>query len=323
MKFDIKLFLASVAIPAGLVTFSGANLSLKSENMIESSAKPYVVEVVSTSGERTEFTGLSKSANPYNIALELGAAPFPEDKFATFPEIRMNIGSKITVYRAPEYTIVDAKKKTFYRSWVKTVGELITESRIPALGKDDKANFPLETPLEDRMQIKITRVAKTVVVEPEVIKYSTAKKLNPNMEKGTKNVLQAGKNGSKNKYYLVTREDGVETSRKFQKSEVTAEPIEEILEVGTKVVIFGTGKATWYGWPSMEKKNPYYAAHKTLPKGTEVWVVNTANGKGVKVTILDRVAADVEIDLSPAAFKAIGSLGAGVINVRVEKYYPE
>ena len=71
----------------------------------------------------------------------------------------------------------------------------------------------------------------------------------------------------------------------------------------------------------MESKNKYYAASKTIPIGTNVWVVNTSNGKGVKVTILDQVGANVAIDLSPTAFNQIAD-ASGVINVRIEKYYP-
>ena len=62
------------------------------------------------------------------------------------------------------------------------------------------------------------------------------------------------------------------------------------------------------------------AAHKTLPFGTKVTVVNIANGKSVKVTINDRgpfVAGRI-IDLSSKAAKKIGMINTGVANVQVK-----
>jgi rare lipoprotein A len=61
----------------------------------------------------------------------------------------------------------------------------------------------------------------------------------------------------------------------------------------------------------------YTAANKTLPFNTQVKVTNQANGKSVRVRINDR-GPYVDgrcLDLTPAAFQAIASLGAGTIQV--------
>ncbi|WP_282456841.1 septal ring lytic transglycosylase RlpA family protein [Chitinophaga sedimenti] len=62
------------------------------------------------------------------------------------------------------------------------------------------------------------------------------------------------------------------------------------------------------------------AAHKTLPFGTKVKVVNKDNGRTVKVRINDRgpfVAGRI-IDLSKKAAKKIGLVQAGVANVEIK-----
>jgi rare lipoprotein A len=62
------------------------------------------------------------------------------------------------------------------------------------------------------------------------------------------------------------------------------------------------------------------AAHRMLPLGTRVRVTNVANGRSVVVRINDRgpfVAGRI-IDLSQAAAREIGALGAGVVTVRLE-----
>ena len=64
----------------------------------------------------------------------------------------------------------------------------------------------------------------------------------------------------------------------------------------------------------------FTAAHKTLPFGTKVKVTNLKNGKSVTVTINDRgpfVKGRV-IDLTQSAFKKIGNIESGVINVNLE-----
>jgi rare lipoprotein A len=61
------------------------------------------------------------------------------------------------------------------------------------------------------------------------------------------------------------------------------------------------------------------AAHRTLPFGTSVTVVNNRNGRAVVVRINDRgpfVAGRV-IDLSPAAARAIGVSGLAPVSLSV------
>jgi rare lipoprotein A len=90
-----------------------------------------------------------------------------------------------------------------------------------------------------------------------------------------------------------------------------------------------TGVASWYGYPyhgrhaangeiyDMEKLT---AAHRTLPLGTWVRVVNLRNDRAVEVRITDRgpfVDGRI-IDLSRAAARAVGVLSRGIANVRLE-----
>ena len=71
--------------------------------------------------------------------------------------------------------------------------------------------------------------------------------------------------------------------------------------------------------------NPYYhgliAAHKTLPLGTHVKIVNLDNGRSVVVKIVDRgpFIRGRMIDVSPTAAVVLGFLAAGTAHVQVEK----
>jgi rare lipoprotein A len=89
-----------------------------------------------------------------------------------------------------------------------------------------------------------------------------------------------------------------------------------------------TGKASYYAdkfhgrrTASGERfsQHKMTAAHKTLPFGTKVKVVNLNNGRSVKVTINDRgpfVQGRI-IDLSKKAARKMGMIQAGVANVEI------
>jgi len=90
-----------------------------------------------------------------------------------------------------------------------------------------------------------------------------------------------------------------------------------------------TGLASWYGHPyhgrpaangeiyDMEKLT---AAHRTLPFGTWVRVVNLSNDKTVDVRITDRgpFVENRIVDLSHAAAEAIALIGPGIARVRLD-----
>ena len=72
-------------------------------------------------------------------------------------------------------------------------------------------------------------------------------------------------------------------------------------------------------------QNPHYsgliAAHKTLPLGARVKVVNLDNGRSAILKIVDRgpfIRGRV-IDVSPAAASALGFRQAGLAHVRIER----
>lgn len=97
--------------------------------------------------------------------------------------------------------------------------------------------------------------------------------------------------------------------------------------------VLETGTASWYGpgfagrpTASGEIFDPLdmTAAHPELPLGTEVVVVNLANGREARLRINDRgpFIGDRVIDVSKAAAKALGFYYTGLAEVRVELALP-
>ena len=96
-----------------------------------------------------------------------------------------------------------------------------------------------------------------------------------------------------------------------------------------KLKQLGVGVASWYG-PGfygrrtangeLFRKGTLTAAHRTLPFGTIVRVINLENGRSVNVRINDRGPFKYHrlIDLAHGAASALNMMRAGEINVRLE-----
>lgn len=95
-----------------------------------------------------------------------------------------------------------------------------------------------------------------------------------------------------------------------------------------------TGKASYYADSFDGKRTAsgetfhqrsMTAAHRSLPFGTRVKVVNIANGRSVKVRINDRgpFAQGRVIDLSRKAASKLGMINTGVANVEIKYKKPK
>jgi rare lipoprotein A len=77
------------------------------------------------------------------------------------------------------------------------------------------------------------------------------------------------------------------------------------------------GLASYYHPP---RSGGLIAAHRSLPKGSQVRVLNLDNGRGTAVEIVDRgpyVRGRI-LDVSPEAARALGFRKAGVAHVRID-----
>lgn len=232
---------------------------------------------------------------------KLGIELYDEDRVTAFPDPALGIGSKIEIVRANPVVVNDAGNIETYRTWAQKVGDFIDESGVE-LGTQDEVSVAMDDKIEKGMEIEITRVAVSEFVEYEDIDYDVIKKDDPTMEKGVTQIEQYPEYGVRELTYEVRRENGEEISRELIGSEITKEPVDKVVLVGTKVIVLDQGGASYVqGYPEMT------AAHKTLPMGSKV-LVRASNGNEVVVTIVDRgpfVPGRV-IDLSEDAFAALG-----------------
>ncbi|WP_237266842.1 3D domain-containing protein [Thermoclostridium stercorarium] len=140
---------------------------------------------------------------------------------------------EVFIKRAVPVTITIDGKTTEVMTYYDTVGETIKNNGIVLGPLDRIEGLDLDDPIQMGMNIKIVRVREEVLTEPEKIPYAIEEIPNEKMNKGEKRVIQAGVEGTMEKYYKLTYEDGRIVSREFLSEKVIEEPVTEIVEYGT------------------------------------------------------------------------------------------
>lgn len=162
----------------------------------------------------------------------LNVQVYPEDKVQAVPLPEFGLGSRITISRSTPVNITDAKKEKKYRTWAKTVGELLSNEHL-SLEYQDSVEPPADAPIFWNMSVKITRVAEVDMTQREDIDFKTIQKSDHDVERGTNKVETKGEKGQKEVTYHIKRIDGEEVSRKIIETKVIKEPVTEVLIVGT------------------------------------------------------------------------------------------
>jgi hypothetical protein len=212
--------------------------------------------------------------------------------------------------------VVDGGEK-IVSAIAKTSEGVVAEAGI-ALDDDDIVVPAREMAVSDGMKIAITRVEIREETKEIKIPFATKAEEDDKLSWRKKIVTQKGEYGIKKIVSRVSYHNGKEVNRKTISTEVSKEPVIEIVTQGTDVKTGKShrGAASWYAWTgTMAAANPW------LPKGSYVRVTNLENSKSVIVVINDRgpfVPGRI-IDLDRVAFEKIASVGAGVINVKMEE----
>lgn len=264
------------------------------------------------------FQGSFLDNSAADMLKRLDVMVYQEDRIEAFPDPALGIGARVTLCRAPVITIIDGKKVVTLRSWALSVAELAEEQRL-LLADQDKVEPAREVGLKGGDTVRITRVKESQVTVKVPLSFKTVTTKDANLEKGKKEVKKKGVPGMRHDLHKIVYENNVKVSDQVIKTEVIKEPENEEVVEGTKIVqLDDIGKASWYAGVA-----PMTAAHKTLPKGTMIDVVNVQTGARVTVRVADRgpFVAGRTVDLSKDAFAKIASLGSGVVTVRIEKSY--
>lgn len=261
-------------------------------------------------------------------------------------------GMVITIKSAKSVTLTADGKDTKYAIYQGTVKDLLELAQI-TLGKDDYTQPSLDTQLEADMKVTVYRVEYKTVTETETVKYKTTTVKKSSMNEGTEKVVTEGVNGEDQVTYNVKYINGKEEDRTETERVTVKEPVNEVVNVGTKKVSSGlstvksngvtskngytvgqkiSGRYTHYcacgkcgsgsGVTASGKRvyngmpNPYYVACNWLPLGSVI------NVDGQNYTVVDRGGSGLStvgrIDIfTPEGHAACYRYGTGSCSIEI------
>jgi len=157
----------------------------------------------------------------------------PDDKVSPSMDTTLEEGMKIEITRAIPCEIIVDGDEIQLKTTNETVEEVLAEAKVE-LADEDMINYDLDDPVSEDMTIEIIRVEKEIIIETEEIDFKTQRKNDGNLDKGMTRVEREGQQGVKEREIEVTYEDGEEVNREVVSEEVTKEPVDRIVMVGTK-----------------------------------------------------------------------------------------
>ena len=274
----LSMLMSVITVSVHNVTVFEDGVEIQNFRAIQTETEALLEKAALTLSEGDEMTRTEEGGQ---ITLSIARA---------FPVSIKADGQTVTVMLA-EGTVADALKKA----------ELVCNEA-------DILSHALTETLTPEMTVTLDRVTGEELVKTQSIDYTTKKVETNDLYVGQTKVLQEGEKGEKKLTYRVTYINGKETERELISEEITKEPVEKIMQVGTKIkssfkktastpktykkVIameasaYSEGGTTASGLPC--RVGVVAVDPRVIPLGTKVYV-ETADGKYIYGTA---IAAD-------------------------------
>lgn len=225
-------------------------------------------------------------SDPAKVLKEAGVALSEDDTYTTesvdgVSEIKIQRLQTIKVHHGDKVLQVNSYGETLEALFVR-MGIIIDESVV--------VSFPLDTVTYDGMEIRVDRVGEHTQSYTVEIPYETTYCDDPTLAAGEEKVLVAGKVGQMLCTANVAYVNGKESNRNVYQQTVTAEPVNQVIAVGTGervgqvndkpligdgVIVLPTGEVLTY-----TRKDKFVAtAYTHTDDGCDEY---TANGARVK-----------------------------------------
>lgn len=140
---------------------------------------------------------------------------------------------KIVISSPKSYHIKDGDKTLIAEASGYTVADVLDNLDIK-LNKLDRVSLPLDEIAKEGMEIRIDRVVVENLENKIEIPFETESRENKDMFEGEKKVITKGEVGQKTESLKNTYVNGVLETTEVLKSEITKDPVKEVVEVGTK-----------------------------------------------------------------------------------------
>lgn len=266
-----------------------------------------------------EFFELKTGAvNVQDFLIEQKIELKADDYLVPGPSNKIFSGTKIILERNKKLVVKD-KGVTYALNVLgsESIEKAIWADKKIELDEDDITTPARNLPASDGMNVTVTHVVIKDEIKNQDIAFKTISNEDDSLSWRVKKITTPGQKGVREIQYKVVYNNDKEISRKVLASNVTKDPVDEIVTQGTLVKVGKTysGVGSWYAF-----KEGLFAANPWLPMGSYARVTNKDNGKSVIVKINDRgpFGNGRIIDLDKVAFSQIADLSAGVANMKVE-----
>ncbi|MCU1592482.1 MAG: Transglycosylase domain protein [Frankiales bacterium] len=167
-----------------------------------------------------------------------------------------------------------------------TVRDALMQAGI-SLAATDRLSAPRAALLTDHMTIRVTRVLGRRVIESYPIPFRTERRPDATLFKGDTKVLVAGRPGVLLRTYTLSFVNGRLTAKHLGSERRTAEPVTQVLAVGTKprpAVQRSTGSADGLNWAALARcesgGNPRAVSRNGTYRGLYQFSFGTWRGVG-------------------------------------------
>lgn len=164
-----------------------------------------------------------------NIVLE------HKDKVEPSLNTKLQKNSVIDVTKAQEIVLLVDGKELTLKTAEESVKDMLAAENV-TYDEDDKLIPEADTKIEKGQKIEVVRVEQKEVKENEEIDFDVTVKKNSNLNKSVKKTVQEGKKGQREIVSRVVYENGKEVGKHILSEKVVSEPVEKIIEEGTKEI---------------------------------------------------------------------------------------
>lgn len=217
-KKKVLTFLIGAVVVSSTFTVGFKTIMSKEVSLIIDGKESKVITYTSTVGDFLK-----------NEGIEL------KDKEVVEPSVDSKVVDDMDIIiKAPKsYKVQDGANIQVAKAIGDNVGEVLKDLKI-SVDQDDVVTPSLDSPINPGNLIVIERVEKQTYDSQTDIPYESTRTENAQMYKGEEKVVQPGVVGKKTETVQNTYVNGALVSIDILKSAVTQEPVNEVVEYGTK-----------------------------------------------------------------------------------------
>lgn len=186
--------------------------------------------IVSIDGKETKIVTFR---NNFQDALKVNNIVLgSKDKTTPALSAKVSKNDRIDIKKAVDITVAVDGQELNIKTTAGTLEDMFKEEGIK-LGEEDRVVPSKDIPVENGLNVAITRVETKVLQQSYALDFATVVKRDEDSTKGSTKLLQEGQQGEKIITTKVVYEDGKEIKKDVVSEVVTKSPVDKIVAVGT------------------------------------------------------------------------------------------